>query len=68
MDKTGLTRQKKEVVQLAVEVYNDDEIAKMLAISAFTIKFHLKHIFKKLGITQTCDLSFSWQNRATFHP
>ncbi len=55
----GLTRREKEVVQLAAQGYNDDEIAKMLSISAFTVKFHLKRIFKKLGIHKRVELIVS---------
>ena len=46
LDEAGLTRREKEVVKLAAQGYNDNEIAKMLTISAFTVKFHLKRIFK----------------------
>jgi DNA-binding NarL/FixJ family response regulator len=59
LDEAGLTRREKEVVQLAAQGYNDDEIAKMLAISAFTVKFHLKRIFKKLGIHKRVELIVS---------
>ncbi len=59
LDEAGLTRREKEVVQLAAKGYNDDEISKMLAISAFTVKFHLKRIFKKLGIHKRVELIVS---------
>ena len=59
LEKAGLTRREKEVVQLAAQGYNDDEIATMLAISAFTVKFHLKRIFKKLGIHKRVELIIS---------
>jgi DNA-binding NarL/FixJ family response regulator len=59
LEDAGLTRREKEVVQLAAQGYNDDEIAKMLAISAFTVKFHLKRIFKKLGIHKRVELIVS---------
>ena len=59
VDESGLTRREKEVVQLAGKGYNDDEIAKMLSISAFTVKFHLKRIFKKLGIHKRVELIVS---------
>jgi DNA-binding NarL/FixJ family response regulator len=59
LDEAGLTRREKEVVQLAAKGYNDDEIAKILTISAFTVKFHLKRIFKKLGIHKRVELIVS---------
>ena len=59
LDEAGLTRREKEVLQLAAKGYNDDEISKMLAISAFTVKFHLKRIFKKLGIHKRLELIVS---------
>jgi len=59
IEEAGLTRREKEVVQLAAQGYNDDEIAKMLTISAFTVKFHLKRIFKKLGIHKRVELIVS---------
>jgi DNA-binding NarL/FixJ family response regulator len=59
LEKAGLTRREKEVVQLAAQGYNDNEIAKMLAISTYTVKFHLKRIFKKLGIHKRVELIVS---------
>ena len=59
LEDAGLTRREKEVVQFAAQGYNDDEIAKMLSISAFTVKFHLKRIFKKLGIHKRVELIVS---------
>lgn len=59
LEEAGLTRREKEVVQLAGKGYNDDEIAKMLTISSFTVKFHLKRIFKKLGIHKRVELIVS---------
>ena len=59
LEDSGLTRREKEVVRLAGNGYNDDEIAKMLSISAFTVKFHLKRILKKLGIHKRVELIVS---------
>lgn len=59
LEDAGLTRREKEVVQFAAQGYNDDEIAKMLSISAYTVKFHLKRIFKKLGIHKRVELIVS---------
>jgi DNA-binding NarL/FixJ family response regulator len=59
LEDAGLTRREKEVVQFAAQGYSDDEIAKMLSISAYTVKFHLKRIFKKLGIHKRVELIVS---------
>ena len=59
VEDAGLTRREKEVVQLAAQGYNDNEISKMLDISSFTVKFHLKRIFKKLGIHKRVELIVS---------
>ena len=59
LEEAGLTRREKEVVQLAARGYNDTEIAKQLSISVFTVKFHLKRIFKKLGIHKRVELIVS---------
>lgn len=59
LEEAGLTRRENEVVQYAAQGYNDDEIAKMLSISAYTVKFHLKRIFKKLGIHKRVELIVS---------
>ncbi len=59
LEEAGLTRREKEVVQYAAQGYNDNEIAKMLSISAFTVKFHMKRIFKKLGIHKRVELIVS---------
>ncbi|NIQ03353.1 MAG: response regulator [Nitrospinaceae bacterium] len=59
LEEAGLTRREKEVAKLAADGYNDDEIGKMLSISAYTVKFHLKRIFKKLEIHKRVELIVS---------
>lgn len=54
-----LTRREREVALLAGEGYSDDEIANMLIISVYTVKFHLKKVFKKLGIHKRVELVVS---------
>jgi len=63
LDDAGLTRREKEVVQLVADGYNDEEIAHMLSISVFTVKFHLKRIFKKLGVHKRLQLIISLGNK-----
>ena len=59
LEEAGLTRREREVVQFAAKGFNDEEIARMLSISAYTVKFHLKRIFKKLGIHKRVELIVS---------
>lgn len=46
----GLTPRQREVVMLAVRGTSSSEIAATLRISHSTVKTHLKHAFKKLGV------------------
>ncbi len=57
-----LTRREQEVARLASEGFNDDEIARILDISVFTVKFHLKKVFKKLNIHKRIQLIMSSGN------
>jgi len=59
LEKAGLTRRQREVAQLASRGYNDEEIAQILKISVFTVKFHLKKAFKKLNIHKRVELILS---------
>lgn len=59
LEKAGLTKRQREVAQLASQGYNDEEIAQILKISVFTVKFHLKKAFKKLNIHKRVELILS---------
>ncbi len=56
----GLTRREREVALLAGQGYNDEEISETLHISPFTVKFHLKRVFKKLNIHKRVELVVSF--------
>ena len=57
-----LTPREREVGLLVGEGYNDREIARMLDISEYTVKFHLKRVFKKLNIHKRVELIISMGN------
>ena len=56
----GLTRREREVALLAGQGFNDEEIGGSLHISPFTVKFHLKRVFKKLNIHKRVELVVSF--------
>ena len=59
IENASLTRRQKEVARLVSRGYNDEEIAKLLGISIFTVRFHLKKAFKKLNIHKRVELILS---------
>lgn len=56
----GLTRREREVALLTGQGYNDAKIGELLGISPFTVKFHLKRVFKKLGLHKRVELVVSF--------
>lgn len=59
-DQASLTRREREVALLAGQGYNDEKIGEFLHISPFTVKFHLKRVFKKLDIHKRVELVVSF--------
>lgn len=45
-----LTRREKQIIRLIAYGLSDKSIAWMLAISENTVHFHLKNIYRKLGV------------------
>ena len=45
-----LTRREKQILRLIAHGLSDKNIAWMLAISKNTVNFHLKNIYRKLGV------------------
>ena len=51
MDHTILSTRQREVLDLIVQGRSNKEIARALRISEFTVKEHVRGIFRKLGVT-----------------
>ncbi len=47
---SDLTERERDVLKLMVEGLNNIEISKRLVVSLGTVKFHISHIFQKLGV------------------
>ena len=52
-----LTRRERDVARLAGQAFTDDRIARALGISPHTVNFHLRHIYRKLGINSRVSLA-----------
>jgi len=52
-----LTPREREVVRLLVRGETNDEIARMLWISRYTVKDHVKAVYAKLGVASRAELS-----------
>lgn len=58
--KNKLTKQEEKIAQLIIKGFSNKEIAKTLFISEKTVKTHLGHIFKKLGIKSRYQLTANY--------
>jgi DNA-binding CsgD family transcriptional regulator len=47
---TGLTRRENEILELAARGHSNATIAASLWISPGTVRIHLQHVYKKLGV------------------
>jgi len=52
----ALTKREQEIIQYLVKGSSNAEIANELSRSAYTIKTHRQNIYRKLEITNICDL------------
>ncbi|MGH7802653.1 MAG: LuxR C-terminal-related transcriptional regulator [Thermodesulfobacteriota bacterium] len=60
--KPKLTKKEGEIIKLVVQGCNNKQIAKKLFISENTVKSHLVHIFKKLGVGHRLQLAINLLN------
>lgn len=51
-----LSKREQEVVNLLLKGYNSEEIAKTLFISVYTVKDHIKSIYKKYNVNSRLKL------------
>lgn len=52
----GLTDREDEILQLVIEGYTNPEISAQLIIEVSTVKTHMRHILRKLGVGTRRDL------------
>lgn len=55
-EELDLTEREKAIFQLLIRGYSNNSIAEELFISSFTVKDHLKNIFKKAGVKSRSEL------------
>jgi ATP/maltotriose-dependent transcriptional regulator MalT len=59
----GLTRREQEVYDLVISGTSNRAIAERLFISESTVKVHVRHIFKKLGVRSRAELLVAERDR-----
>jgi NarL family two-component system response regulator LiaR len=60
--KYGLTEREQEVLSLLVEGLSNAEIADRLVVSVATVKFHVRGILSKLGVSSRTEaVALAWQ-------
>ncbi|TMR05617.1 response regulator transcription factor [Nonomuraea turkmeniaca] len=63
-----LTEREREVCALIAEGLSNDEIARRLVISRYTVKVHVSSILTKLGLPDRVHVLLSWSRLRGLHP
>lgn len=63
LDRSKLTRREAEIVDLLAAGCGTKDIASRLGISGETVKVHLQHIYRKLGVRGRVELILSLTSR-----
>lgn len=60
-----LSERESEVLALVAQAMTNKKIARAVGVTPDTIKFHLKRIFKKLGVTARDEAVARWRDQST---
>jgi DNA-binding NarL/FixJ family response regulator len=55
-----LTPREREISELVAAGKTNREIADSLVVSVRTVDFHLRNVFKKLGVRSRTELAIAW--------
>jgi DNA-binding CsgD family transcriptional regulator len=68
MDRRTLTTRQREILDLIVQGRSNKEIARTLGISPFTVKEHVRGVFRKLGVKcrAAAAVTGTWSGVSTF--
>jgi len=64
----SLTGAELKVVDLVAQRYSNPEVAEQLFVSRHTVESHLKHIYRKLGMSSRTELAAEAARRVTANP
>lgn len=53
-----LTEHELNIVKLVVQGYSNEEIAQKIIFSHYSVKYHLSHIFKKIGAINRNNMAY----------
>jgi DNA-binding CsgD family transcriptional regulator len=63
-----LTPRELEVLQHVAEGLTNGEIARRLDVSVHAVKFHLSHVYRKLGVSNRTEAAVAFQSGANAGP
>lgn len=57
----GLTAREKEVLELVMQGFENEEITERMGVSIATVRFHLQHIYEKLHVHSRNEMIFKFR-------